>query len=671
MVAVMIEDVDLAKRSNDGGGCGHYRYPKRHNDGDGDDCSGEAPTSGGGDGGGIPPTGGDGGSDDPPTPGDDGADETPNPGDVGGDETPGPVDGTPNPGDDGGDIPPPTPGDETGGTPPNPGGDGTGEIPPTPGGGDRTSKAVMIVSLVQLVELEVGEPAEKGLVVGGLEVEVPEVELEAKEQGVEELEVEPEAGERGEEEPEAKGPGFPQFSVTFPSRRLRVDPYIIIRAVALCWFTEEKGRAEVGRLFEVAQDPVRSSEWHPRKTWERHPSPGVDVPFLVNITYLQNTSSVQGLFHTLNRRMALQSFRDCQPGPDRTYYATFYNQFSNVIMISTFTGGVQAAILSFMNDLLGGEDLKTQLFDRDPVNPGRVIYTSYSLGLMLGLLAIALNLAVAATAAVNAALACHFSLHTPQEKISMEARIVFCMLVQFIASGVAGTSLILLCIGFDLAFTIVTAVLFFSGIVVSGYHLVSLFGSKWFTELKGQPLHSVSLFISTIAFSFDVLSPSPASWFTITTYGFTAVYHMLAVLQYYIRNKSHATDTPSSQDRGPQANMSGPGRLATFAVFVISGLWGGCVALTLTLRYTRFEGKVDMQGEVVKYVIAALAGLEALVCFAIGVFNLGVRRGLWGTRQGTPEIVAPTEADHQEDVTPSGKRLGRVDADMDASKVPG
>ncbi|KAJ3547171.1 hypothetical protein NMY22_g1751 [Coprinellus aureogranulatus] len=237
MVAVMIEDVNLAKRWNEGGGgCGHYRYPKRYNGGDGDDCSGEAPTSGGGDGGGIPPTGGDGGSDDPPTPGDDGADETPNPGDVGGDETPGPVDGTPDPGDDGGDTPPPTPGDETGGTPPNPGGDGTGEIPPTPGGGDggegTPGSTDPVCPPVRRQDVEGGddcipgpiggtgggEPAEKGLVVGGLEVEVPEVELEAKEQGVEELEVEPEAGERGEEEPEeGRAPrGLPGGAVVYP-----------------------------------------------------------------------------------------------------------------------------------------------------------------------------------------------------------------------------------------------------------------------------------------------------------------------------------------------------------------------------------------------------------------------------------------------------------------------
>ncbi|RXW20198.1 hypothetical protein EST38_g5658 [Candolleomyces aberdarensis] len=226
----------------------------------------------------------------------------------------------------------------------------------------------------------------------------------------------------------------------------------------------------------------------------------------------------------------------------REYYTTFYNQFANLIMISTFTGGVQASVLSFMNDLLSGTSLNISLFPPDPIDPTRTLYSSFSLGLMLGLLAVALNLTVAAIAAVNAALACHFSLHFPEEneKPSMEARIVFCMLIQFMASGLAGISLVLLALSFDKAFTIVTATLFFAGIVISAYHLVALFGTKWWDKLKNQPLHSISLVISTCAFAFDVSTPSPSSWFTITTYGFTITYHMLAVLH----NKSSHGERP-------------------------------------------------------------------------------------------------------------------------------
>ncbi|KAJ3502537.1 hypothetical protein NMY22_g18552 [Coprinellus aureogranulatus] len=130
---------------------------------------------------------------------------------------------------------------------------------------------------------------------------------------------------------------------------------------------------------------------------------------------------------------------------------------------------------------------------------------------------------------------------------------------------------------------------------------------------------------------------------------------MLAVLQYYINNNSHIIGRPPSQLGEPQTNTGGPGRLATFAVFVISGLWGGCIAVTLTLRYTRFEGKMDMHEAAVKYVIAGLAGLEAAVCFAIGVYNVGVLMKWWSTKQRSTEgIVAPKETGHLEAAKSSG-----------------
>ncbi|KAJ2935014.1 hypothetical protein H1R20_g1987, partial [Candolleomyces eurysporus] len=287
----------------------------------------------------------------------------------------------------------------------------------------------------------------------------------------------------------------------------------------------------------------------------------------------------------------------------RGQYTTFYNQFANLIMISTFTGGVQAAVLSFMNDLLSGEALKVQLFPLDPADPSRTLYSSFSLGLMLGLLAVALNLTVAAIAAVNAALACHFSLHLPpaDHKPSMEARIVFCMLIQFMASGLAGISLVLLSLSFDKAFTIVTAILFFAGIIISAYHLVALFGSQWFTKLRGQPLHSISLVISTCAFGFDVSTPSPSSWFTITTFGFTVTYHMLAVLH----NRSSKGDRPR--------------RLAIFGVALIAGCWVGCAIVTATLGH--FREAHWHRDRVVMYLVISLASAEAAVLVAIGGFD--------------------------------------------------
>ncbi|TEB31715.1 hypothetical protein FA13DRAFT_1732597 [Coprinellus micaceus] len=285
----------------------------------------------------------------------------------------------------------------------------------------------------------------------------------------------------------------------------------------------------------------------------------------------------------------------------REYFLTFYSQFSNIIMISTFTGGVQAAVLSFMNDLLSGETLRRTLFHRDEGNPKVPVYSAYSLGLMLGLLAVALNLTVAAIAAVNAALACHFSLYKPDHKPPMEARIVFCMFLQFMASGLAGISLVMLCAEFDLAFMIVAAVLFFAGIAISAFHLISLFGRKWLSKVLKQPLHAVSLVLSTVAFCFEVGSPSPSSWFTIATFGTTVTFHMMAVL--------HA--------KSPRGDR--PRRLYAFVALVIACMWVGCVAATLAFSFPRRGWSGHLQEKVSRYVIASLAGVEALVLLIVGV----------------------------------------------------
>ncbi|KAF6746885.1 hypothetical protein DFP72DRAFT_615962 [Ephemerocybe angulata] len=291
----------------------------------------------------------------------------------------------------------------------------------------------------------------------------------------------------------------------------------------------------------------------------------------------------------------------------RGYYTTFYNQFTSIIMISTFTGGVQAAVLSFMNDILSSDPLNVVLFPEDVRNPGRTLYSAYSLGLMLGLLAVALNLTVAAIAAVNAALACHFSIHIPIHRPTLEARVVFCMILQFIASGVAGISLVMLCYKFDLAFTIVAAVLFFAGILISGYHLVALFGSRWFTELRGQPLHSISIAVSTSAFLVDVISPSPSSWFTISTYGITITYHMLAVLH----------------NRSSKGNR--PRRLALFAVVVMVGCWVGCVILT-TFLGSQYRSHEKQWESILRWVTIGLAAFESVVLFTTGVFDARAMR---------------------------------------------
>ncbi|KAJ2935015.1 hypothetical protein H1R20_g1988, partial [Candolleomyces eurysporus] len=271
---------------------------------------------------------------------------------------------------------------------------------------------------------------------------------------------------------------------------------------------------------------------------------------------------------------------------------------------ATFTGGVQAAVLSFMNDLLSGDALQVELFPVDSSKRSGKTYSTFSLGLMLGLLAIALNLTVAAIAAVNAALACHFTLNKPTKyNPTMEARITLCMLIQFMASGVAGISLILLCLNLDKPFMIVTSILFFAGIVISTYHLVALFAEEWFSELTKQPLHVVSLIISTAAFGFDVSTPSPSSWFTITTYGFTMIYHMLAVLH----NRTQKEDTS-------------PRRVYIVGVLLIAGCWAGCAAVTATLSEPHGQWE-----NACRYVVLTLASVEGAILLAIGFWDLAKR----------------------------------------------
>jgi hypothetical protein len=278
---------------------------------------------------------------------------------------------------------------------------------------------------------------------------------------------------------------------------------------------------------------------------------------------------------------------------------------------ATFSGGVEAAILAFMRDLLASPPFALELWRIDQNNPGSRLYSTYSLGLMLGLLAIALNITVAAVSAVNAAIACHFSLHTESShKHTMRYRVVFCMILQFFSATVSGMSFILLTLNYDWTFAVVAGFLFFAGSVVAAYHLIALFGLQWFTRLRAQPLHSVSLVLCCVAFSFDISTPSRSSWFTITTFGVTVVYHMVAVLY----NTSPLHLHPSIAE--------------ICSVFVISMLWVGC-SVTTRILSRWFEGE---WGRANMYVVCVLSAAEATVLFAIGVINSFILRS-WIDRE--------------------------------------
>ncbi|TEB15520.1 hypothetical protein FA13DRAFT_1747528 [Coprinellus micaceus] len=276
-----------------------------------------------------------------------------------------------------------------------------------------------------------------------------------------------------------------------------------------------------------------------------------------------------------------------------TYLLKFYNQFCNIIMIATFTGGVQASVLSFMNDLLSNDFIAAELFRPDPVDTHRTRYTFYSLGLMLGLVAVALDIGVAAIAAVNAALACQFSISPPEFKPMMEARLLFCMIILFIAFFLSGLSLILLTVQFDSPFTVFLAVLFFACFIIAAYQPIAQFGRKWVSALRRKPrLHLFSLLASTSAFLVSVARARvPSSWYTITVYGFTLMYHIVVVMY----------------EKSPRANIRRPRRVAAFCVTMLAAIWIGCfvVTLTMTQRSNHYTGMAD---DGMKYSIAAFSG---------------------------------------------------------------
>jgi hypothetical protein len=137
---------------------------------------------------------------------------------------------------------------------------------------------------------------------------------------------------------------------------------------------------------------------------------------------------------------------------------------------------------------------------------GKDIYSTYSLGILLGIVAVALNLTTAVTAAVNAALACHLSLQIGQtrKRPNIEARLILCMIVLFGAAVISGGSLVLLSFNIDVSFAICVGVLFLSGVVIAIYHVYALFeapGSSYLGlyDFSGFEGLKITIFLSVVS----------------------------------------------------------------------------------------------------------------------------------------------------------------------------
>ena len=266
----------------------------------------------------------------------------------------------------------------------------------------------------------------------------------------------------------------------------------------------------------------------------------------------------------------------------------------------TFAGGVQVAILSLMNDLLAS--MEFELF------PGGDTYSPYSLGILLGILAVALNLAVAVIAAANAALASHLSLHPPQKSLNIEERFIFCMIVLFGIAIVSGTSLILLSINIDFFFTICVGFLFLSGVGISLYHVLAFFGCEWLGCMYKTPLPASSLVLSTVAFILAIVRPDGTMWFKIPNYYFTLTYHLLVVIQ----------NVPSR-----------PNRRSITCAFSLCLTWTACSAVTCVINNQNLQYSIAL---------GVVSALEAVTLASIGIGSICKRRAWRPPQTNSAEV---------------------------------
>ena len=249
-----------------------------------------------------------------------------------------------------------------------------------------------------------------------------------------------------------------------------------------------------------------------------------------------------------------------------------------------------------MNDLLSS--LQLRLFPRGGS------YSLYSLGILLGIIAVVLNLAVAVMAAVNAALASHLSLRPEQKTPNIEASLILCMVVLFSTAVISGISLILLSINIDPIFTICVGTLLFSGVGISIFHVLELFGFHWLKRMYKTPLSVVSLILSTVALILAVSRPDRTIWFIIPNYCFILTYHSLVDIQ----------------------NMPyRPGRRSIDCAFILSLYWMASSMITYCLENRKLNMGYEMA-------FVAASGSEGGVLASIGIVA-SRKRSSWKRRR--------------------------------------
>ena len=236
----------------------------------------------------------------------------------------------------------------------------------------------------------------------------------------------------------------------------------------------------------------------------------------------------------------------------------------------------------------------------------------YSMGILLGILAVALDLIVALIAAANVAIASHLSLRSPRKKSNFEShfkwRLIFCMVMQFVIGILSGASLFLLSLNISTVFGYGVGFLFAYGFLFLGHFAFQSFGFNPLKLMFKVPLSALSLALSTLAVILDACLRNKCRLeFTILIYGFSLIY------QLFIHSQRIPIENPDWRNIG--------------ASFVFCSSW---MVLFLLPLYCRGRGRSTI-------IVSAASGLEAILLAYICIVGL---REKW--RQHRRHIRGPT-----------------------------
>jgi len=189
-----------------------------------------------------------------------------------------------------------------------------------------------------------------------------------------------------------------------------------------------------------------------------------------------------------------------------------------------------------MHDLLDPKKLE--------ISPKGDTYSTYSLGILFGIIAVALNLVAAIIAAANVAIASHLSLHPPRREYDVESifkqRLIFCMITQFAIAIVSGISLLLFSLNIDSFLGVCVGFFLFHGFL---FLVIFVWQSLEFNHEMFKGLSTLSVVLSTLAFILAVARQKIYPLQSIVCFYFsTLIYHLCIHSQGIPTEKPHRTN---------------------------------------------------------------------------------------------------------------------------------